>query len=115
VIERILRHLGLWEAGRQVESASDSPEPAELVIEPWLDNPFPDYDPTGLHPLRKPNLKLDRCFARARLRSASVRHSRQKEIAWPETFPVIAAAGARVTKQEPYTFAPTRISPTITN
>ena len=37
IIERILRHLGLWEAGVRVESA-------EPVIEPWLDDPFPDYD-----------------------------------------------------------------------
>jgi len=26
-IERILRHLGLWEAGVRVESARDPPEP----------------------------------------------------------------------------------------
>jgi hypothetical protein len=44
VIERILRHLGLWEAGVRVESARDPPEPAEPIIEPWLDDPFPDYD-----------------------------------------------------------------------
>ena len=44
VIERILRHLGLWEQGVRVESARDPPEPAERVIEPWLDDPFPDYD-----------------------------------------------------------------------
>ena len=44
VIERILRHLGLWEAGVRVESARDPPAPAEPVLEPWLDDPFPDYD-----------------------------------------------------------------------
>jgi len=44
VIERILRHLGLWEAGVRVESARAPPEPAEPIIEPWLDDPFPDYD-----------------------------------------------------------------------
>jgi hypothetical protein len=44
VIERILRHLGLWEAGVRVDAARDPPKPAEPVIEPWLDDPFPDYD-----------------------------------------------------------------------
>jgi hypothetical protein len=44
VIERILRHLGLWEAGVRVESARDPPDPAEPIIEPWIDDPFPDYD-----------------------------------------------------------------------
>ena len=44
VIEGILRHLGLWEAGVRVDAARDPPEPAEPVIEPWLDDPFPDYD-----------------------------------------------------------------------
>ena len=44
VIERILRHLGLWEAGVWVDAARDPPEPFEPVIEPWLDDPFPDYD-----------------------------------------------------------------------
>ncbi|MDA1277750.1 MAG: hypothetical protein O2960_27445 [Verrucomicrobia bacterium] len=64
VIERILRHIGLWEAGVRVESARDPPEPDETTIEPWLDlsapacraqrgagrcdaqagDPFPDYD-----------------------------------------------------------------------
>jgi hypothetical protein len=41
VVERILRHLGLWEAGVRVDAARDPPEP---VIEPWLDDPFPNYD-----------------------------------------------------------------------
>jgi hypothetical protein len=44
VIERILRHLGVWEAGVRVESARDPPQPAEPILEPWLENPFPDYD-----------------------------------------------------------------------
>ena len=44
VIERILRHLGLWDAGVRVESARDPPELVEPVIETWLDDPFPDYD-----------------------------------------------------------------------
>jgi len=44
VVERILRHLGLWEAGVRVEFARDPPEPPEPVIEPWLDDPFPDYN-----------------------------------------------------------------------
>lgn len=44
VIERILRHLALWEAGVRVDAARDPPEPCEPVIEPWLDDPFPDYD-----------------------------------------------------------------------
>ena len=44
VIERILRHLGLWEAGVRVDAARDPPEPDEPVIEPWLDDPFPAYD-----------------------------------------------------------------------
>ena len=43
-IERILRHLGLWEAGVRVDAARDPPELVEQVIEPWLDDPFPDYD-----------------------------------------------------------------------
>ena len=44
VIERILRHLGLWEAGVWVDDARAPPEPFEPVVEPWLDDPFPDYD-----------------------------------------------------------------------
>jgi len=44
VIERIPRHLGLWEAGVRVESARAPPEPDEPILEPWLDDPFPDYD-----------------------------------------------------------------------
>ena len=44
VIERILRHLGLWEAGVRVSPARAPPEPREWVIEPCYDDPFPDYD-----------------------------------------------------------------------
>ena len=42
VIERILRHLGLWQEGVRVRAGADPP--ARTVIEPWLDDPFPDYD-----------------------------------------------------------------------
>ncbi len=57
VIERILRHLGLWEQGVRVLPTRACPEPCpkgsgsrappELVnrvIEPCFDDPFPDYD-----------------------------------------------------------------------
>jgi hypothetical protein len=43
VIERILRHLGLWEQGVRVSPARAPPEIAEWVIEPCLDD-LPDYD-----------------------------------------------------------------------
>ena len=33
VSERILRHLGLWEAGVRVDSAPDPPEPDEPISE----------------------------------------------------------------------------------
>ena len=42
LIERILRHLGLWQQGVRVESGPDPP--GELVIEPCLDDVSPDYD-----------------------------------------------------------------------
>jgi hypothetical protein len=42
VIERILRHLGLWPQGVRIPSGADPPSPT--VSEPWLDDPFPDYD-----------------------------------------------------------------------
>ena len=41
VIERILRHLGLWEQGVRVFPARAPPEPDEWVIEPCYDDPFP--------------------------------------------------------------------------
>ena len=44
VIERILRHLGLWSQGVRVSPARAPPEIAEWVIEPCFDDPFPDYD-----------------------------------------------------------------------
>ena len=44
VVERILRHLGLWEQGVRVSPSTGPPEPVEWVIEPCLDDPFPDYD-----------------------------------------------------------------------
>ena len=43
VIKRILEHLGLWEEGIRVTSGTDPP--GLTVVEPWLDDPFPDYDP----------------------------------------------------------------------
>lgn len=46
VIERILRHLGLWDQGVRVSPTTGPPAsaPGERIIEPWLDDPFPDYD-----------------------------------------------------------------------
>ena len=46
VIERILRHMGLWAQGVRVSPSTGPPEPVsgERIIEPWLDDPFPDYD-----------------------------------------------------------------------
>ena len=45
VIERILRHLGLWEQGVRVSPSTGPPgEIVERVIEPCYDDPFPDYD-----------------------------------------------------------------------
>jgi hypothetical protein len=43
VIERILRHLGLWQQGVRV-MPSRAPPANETVSEHWLDDPFPDYD-----------------------------------------------------------------------
>ena len=42
VIERILRHLGLWQQGVRVIPGPDPP--AELVIEPCFADATPDYD-----------------------------------------------------------------------
>ncbi len=42
VIKRILEHLGLWEEGVRVTSGTDPPD--QTFVEPWLDDPFPDYD-----------------------------------------------------------------------
>ena len=44
VIERILHQLGLCKAGARVDTARDPPQPVELVIEPGLYEPLPDYD-----------------------------------------------------------------------
>jgi len=56
VIERILRHLGLWQQGVRVSATTGPPtEIMDRVIppspvgyggqaEPWRDDPFPDYD-----------------------------------------------------------------------
>ena len=41
---RILRHLGLLEQGVRVVPARAPPELTERVFEPWLDDPFPDYE-----------------------------------------------------------------------
>jgi hypothetical protein len=42
VIERILRHLGLREQGIRVHTGADPPP--KCTIEPWLEDPFADYD-----------------------------------------------------------------------
>jgi hypothetical protein len=42
VIKRILRHFGLWAQGVRIHSGTD--RPGETIIEPWFDDPFPDYD-----------------------------------------------------------------------
>jgi hypothetical protein len=42
VIERILRHLGLWQEGVRVHSGTDPP--GETTLDSWLDDPFPDCD-----------------------------------------------------------------------
>lgn len=46
VIECILRHLGLWEQGVRVSPSTGPPAqlPGKRIIEPWLDDPFRDYD-----------------------------------------------------------------------
>ncbi len=46
VIERILRHLGLWEQGVGVSPTTGPPAsaPGGWGIEPLLDTPLPDYD-----------------------------------------------------------------------
>jgi hypothetical protein len=42
VIERILRHIGLWQEGVRVESGPDPP--GDWVIEPCPDDTVSDYD-----------------------------------------------------------------------
>ncbi len=45
VTERVLRHLSLWQEGVRVSPTTGPPaEVADRVIEPWLGDPFPDYD-----------------------------------------------------------------------
>ena len=46
VIERILRHLGLWEQGVRVRPSTGPPvaAPEERVVESCFDDPFPDYN-----------------------------------------------------------------------
>jgi hypothetical protein len=46
VIERMLRHLGLWEPGVRVCRSTGPPEaaPGERAVDPWAEDPFPDYD-----------------------------------------------------------------------
>jgi hypothetical protein len=42
VIERILRHLGLWQQGVRVTSGPDPP--GDWVIEPCFEDALPDYE-----------------------------------------------------------------------
>ena len=54
IIERILRHVGMWvnevcNHGVRISpstgpAATETIERDQLVIEPWLDDPMPDYD-----------------------------------------------------------------------
>jgi len=49
VIERILRHLGLWVQGVRVSSPARAPPTtsvpsARIILEPMQEDPFPDYD-----------------------------------------------------------------------
>ena len=41
VIERILRHVGLPGGGGRDRSGPDPP--CDRVLEPWQEDPFPDY------------------------------------------------------------------------
>ena len=53
IVERILRHVGLWvdevcNHGVRISPSTGPPtmgiiERDQLVIEPWLDDPLPDY------------------------------------------------------------------------
>ncbi len=42
VIERFLRQLGLWDQGVRAHTGTDPP--AQTMIEPWLEDPCPDYE-----------------------------------------------------------------------
>jgi hypothetical protein len=51
IIERIVRHVGLWlneirNHGVRIASSTGPPvgESVAGIIEPWLDDPMPDYD-----------------------------------------------------------------------
>ena len=54
IIERILRHVGLWvneirNHGVRISpstgpTATETIERGQCIIEPWLDDPMPDYD-----------------------------------------------------------------------
>ena len=54
IVERISRHVGLWvdevcNHGVRISPSTGPPtmgiiERDQLVIEPWLDDPMPDYD-----------------------------------------------------------------------
>ncbi|MGB7792519.1 MAG: hypothetical protein WBL39_15025 [Terrimicrobiaceae bacterium] len=53
VIERILRHLGLWQEGGCVHSGTDPP--GETTLDPWLDAPsFPEARPKAIAPPGSP-------------------------------------------------------------
>ncbi len=53
VIERILRHLGLWEEGVRLNPARAPPR-REGIIELFPGDPFPDYS-------REPVMEYDLC------------------------------------------------------
>ncbi len=63
VIERIRRHLGLWEQGVRVLPARAPPEVADRVIEPCFDDPFPDYDTEPVMMYSERLSHRDRCGA----------------------------------------------------
>jgi len=44
VIEKILRHLDLWTGEPFGARAPPSASTGEVLIEPWLDDPMPDYE-----------------------------------------------------------------------
>ena len=47
MIEKILRHLKLWPEQTAPACLSRGPPPdggGERIVEPFLDDPFPDYD-----------------------------------------------------------------------
>ncbi len=54
VIERILRHLGLWTEGVRLNAARAPPEGGERVVELFPGDPFPDYS-------REPVMDYDLC------------------------------------------------------